>query len=42
VSLAAARDFLERISDAERPLLRRLHFLARDAALLERPGRGAA
>ena len=42
VSLAAAREILERISDAERPLLRCLHFLARDAALLERPGRGAA
>ena len=42
VSLAAARDILARISDAERPLLRRLHFLARDAALLERPGHGAA
>jgi hypothetical protein len=42
VTLAAARGVLARISEAERPLLRRLHLLARDAALLESPGRGAA
>ena len=42
VSLTAARGVLLRIADAERPLLRRLQFLARDAALLESPGRGAA
>ena len=41
VTLAAARAVLARISDAERPLLRRVHFLARDAALLDGPGRGA-
>jgi hypothetical protein len=42
VTLAAARAVLARISDAERPLLRRLHFLARDATLVDRPGGGAA
>jgi hypothetical protein len=42
VTLAAARGLLAGIPEAGRPSLRRLHFLARDAALLDGPGRGAA